>query len=97
MKLYFYYERMEPLKYPDPRDLRNQLRAKFNSIYKNKMIGNIPLSTEIVLKNIGQIPVLKYKVIQIDWEEAREMKDVKYDSKMFCWIKENQEYGIIDN
>ena len=51
-KIYFTYERMEPIRYPEPRDIRMILQKKCCSIYKDVNISNIPYSTEIIIKSI---------------------------------------------
>jgi len=102
-KIYFAYERMEPFKYPDPRDLRSQLEKRIVAKYKDQPISKITLSTEFILKSIvpkdgsPEKPLLKYKVINIDWEETREIKDLKFDRKMFKWIKDEEpDYACTD-
>jgi len=63
------------------------------------------LSTEIILKTLkfkdpakAEKILLKYKVINVDWEDTRNMKDVIFNNKMFKWIKtEEVDYeGIND-
>lgn len=102
-KIFFMYERMEPFKYPEPRDLRSQLERRMAAKYKDQPISKITLSTEFILKSIipkdgsPERPLLKYKVINLDWEETREIKDVKFEKKMFKWMKaEEPEYGYTD-
>jgi len=93
-RIYFSYERMEPFRYPDPRDLRMQLSKQMCYKYKDCKISKIPLSTEIILKTIkpkdpakAEIILLKYKVLNVDWEEVRNIKDTTFTSKMFRWQK----------
>lgn len=100
LKLYFYYERMEPFKWPDPRDLRAQLSKRMITKYKGQNISKIPLSTEFVLKFTRNEPVLKYKIVILDWDEGletRKIKNIKFTEKMFRWVKEDQEFGIFDD
>jgi hypothetical protein len=92
-KIFFTYERMEPFKYPSPRDLRSQLMVIICNMYKDIIIGKIPYSTEIVLKSIkSKDPeqpdkiLLKYKIVSFDWEDLRHIKDVKFNKKMFKWL-----------
>ncbi len=98
-KIYFEYERMEPFKWPEPRDVRMQLEKNMLHKYKDQPISKITLSTEIILKSIKfkdgglEKPLLKYKVINIDWEETRGMKNVKFDRKMFKWIKNDTSFN----
>jgi hypothetical protein len=94
---------MEPFKYPEPRDIRSQLERRMTAKYRDQPISKITLSTEFILKSIIQKdgspekPLLKYKVINVDWEETRETKDINFDKKMFRWIKnEEPEYGFTD-
>jgi hypothetical protein len=104
-KILFSYERMEPRKYPEPRDIRMQLNKQICFKYKNKPLSDIPLSTEIILKTIkpkdptkAEILLLKYKVCIEDWEETREMKDVIFNPKNFRWVKNPPpEYGEVDH
>jgi len=102
-KLFFMYERMEPFKYPEPRDLRNQLERRMVAKYKGQPISKITLSNEFILKSIipkdgsPERPLLKYKVINVDWEDTREIKDINFDSKMFRWMKnEEPDYECTD-
>jgi len=100
-KILFTFERMEPKKYPEPRDIRMQLSKQMCYKYKDKPLSSIPLSTEILLKTIkpkdptkAEILLLKYKVLIEDWEETREMKDIIFTSKMFRWAKNHPpEFG----
>lgn len=99
-KIYFMYERMEPMRYPEPRDIRMQLEKRMASKYKDQPVSKITLSTEFVLKSLvpkdgsPERPLLKYKVINVDWEDTRELKNVIFDRKMFRWVKpEEQDYG----
>jgi hypothetical protein len=84
---------MEPLKYPEPRDIRTQLEKRIVGKYKDQPISKITLSTEFILKSIKpkdgspERPLLKYKVINVDWEDTREIEDIKFDKKMFKWVK----------
>jgi hypothetical protein len=98
-KIYFTYERMDPRMYPEPRDLRSQLERRMVAKYKDGPLSKITLSTEFILKSIKpkdgspERPILKYKVINLDWEDTREMKDINFDKKMFRWTKgEEQDY-----
>ena len=92
-KIYFMFERMEPLKWPEPRDVRTQLQKLIVTKYKDKPISKITLSTEFILKSYKpkdgspERPLLKYKVINEDWEQTREIKDVNFNNKMFRWVK----------
>ncbi len=96
-KIYFMYERMEPQRYPEPRDIRSQLERYMIMKYKNESISKITLSTEFVLKSIKpkdgspERPLLKYKVINLDWEDTREIKDINFDRKMFKWAKGDEQ------
>ena len=99
-KIYFMYERMEPMMYPEPRDIRMQLEKRMIHKYKDQPVSKITLSTEFVLKSLTQKdgsperPLLKYKIINVDWEDTRELKNVIFDRKMFKWAKaEEQDYG----
>lgn len=98
-KIYFTYERMEPVKWPAPRDLRSQLQREFVKKYKDKTLSKITLSTEIILKSIKpkdggpERPLLKYKVINIDWEDTKKIDDIDFNSKMFRWMREEQTYN----
>ena len=92
-KIFFSYERMEPFKYPVPRDVRTQLLKKICTKYKDKPLSAIPLSTEIILKTIkpkdpskAEILLLKYKIILEDWEEIRKIDNIMFNSKMFRWM-----------
>jgi hypothetical protein len=83
---------MEPTKWPEPRDIRSQLYGLMANKYKGKQVSDITFSTEFILKSIKpkdgpERPILKYKVINIDWEDTRELKDVAFDRKMFRWEK----------
>lgn len=90
------YERMEPKRYPEPRDLRMQLEKHMMMKYRNKSLSEISLSTEIILKSIkpknggAEIPILKYKVINVDWEDTRGIKDVIFEKKLFKWMKSEE-------
>ncbi len=90
---------MEPHKYPEPRDLRSQLERRFMAKYKDEPLSKITLSSEFVLKSLkpkdesSGRPLLKYKIINLDWEDTREMKDIIFDRKMFRWTKgDEQDY-----
>lgn len=94
---------MEPMAYPAPRDLRAQLQRAMCNRYKDTKVSKIPLSTEIILKTLKfkdpekpEKPLLKYKVINNDWDLLQDLNDT-FDSRMFAWIKEDQEFSIIDN
>jgi hypothetical protein len=95
-KIYFMYERLTPLKYPEPRNLRSQLESHMAHKYKDQPISKITLSTEFVLKSIipkdgsPEKPLLKYKVLNVDWEDMRELKDLKFDKKMIRWVKNEE-------
>ena len=92
-KIYFTYERMEPYRYPEPRDIRSQLERHMTNRYKNESLSKITLSTEFILKNIvvkdgsPELPLLKYKVINLDWEDTRGFDNIIFDKKMFKWSK----------
>ena len=93
-KIYFEYERMEPKQWPEPRNVRSQLEYKMIGKYKDKPISDITLSTEIILKvlklkNGIEKPLLKYKVINLNWENTRSCKD-KFTSKMFKFQKKEE-------
>jgi len=96
-KIYFMFERMEPKRYPEPRDVRIQLEKFMVSKYQDISISKITLSTEIILKSLkpkdGSLekPLLKYKIINIDWEETRKIKDIKFNKKMFRWQKGDEQ------
>lgn len=92
-RLYFTYERMLPLKWPEPRNVKLILLKMFCNIYKNSYLSDIPYSTEIIVKSIkNKDPtkmdhiLLKYKIVNVDWEELRSIKDVKFELKNFRWI-----------
>lgn len=92
-RIFFSYERMEPHRYPSPRGIKNMLYKNFCNMYKNTDISKIPLSTEFIVKSIkykdttkADYILLKYKVTNIDWEEIREIKGIKFNSKNFRWI-----------
>lgn len=94
------YERMDPFKYPEPRDIRNQLERRMINKYKDDPISKITLSTEFIIKSIKpkdgspERPLLKYKVVNLDWEDTREFKNINFDRKIFRWAKEEEhEYG----
>lgn len=100
-RIYIYYERIEPMAYPAPRDIRSLLHSKMCKIYKDEKISKIPLTTEITLKSLKfkngtEKPVLRYNVILNNWEETREDKELFHPSYL-TWCKEEQEFGIIDN
>lgn len=100
-RIFIYHERIEPMAYPVPRDLRSQLLNKMGKIYKDKKISNIPLTTEIIIKSLKfkngtEKPVLRYNVIVDNWEETRIDKDLFYKS-YFTWCKEEQDFEIVDN
>jgi len=103
-RLYFVYERMEPFLYPEPRTVRIDLEKKLCYKYKDTKVSKIPLSTEIILKVLkpkdptkADKILLKYKVVILDWEETREMKDVIFTKEMFRWAKNDEpEHSIID-
>lgn len=103
-KIYFMYERMEPYKYPEPRDIRTQLEKNMISKYKNLPISKINQTTEFVLKSIipkdgsPERPLLKYKVINLDWDDTRKIKDVKFEGRFFKWTKNEEPiYEGLDN
>lgn len=84
---------MEPLRYPEPRDIKSKLMSIFCGINKNSMLSDIPYTTEIIVKSIknkdpskADYILLKYKVINVDWTDLRELKNVKFDPKKFRWI-----------
>ena len=97
-KIYFIYERMEPKRYPEPRDFKQKLFAKVVNKYKNGPLNEIDESTEVVLKSLKpkddmpERPILKYKVINIDWETTKDIKDIKFESKMFKWYNDPQNF-----
>ncbi len=96
-KLYFEYQRLEPLLYPAPRNIRSQLYMLMCKKYKDSKVSKIPLSTEIILKTLkfkdptkADKILLKYQVVILDWEQTRNMKDVIFTNKMFKWIKNEE-------
>jgi hypothetical protein len=96
-RIYFSYERMEPMKYPEQRDTRMKLTKYICDMYKNKPISDIPLSTEIILKTLkpkdpskADIILLKYKVINEDWDNTRYDKDTIFINSLFKWVKEEE-------
>lgn len=98
-KLYFYYERTDNGKFKDPKDLRNKLYSLMIMKYENKPLSDIPLSTELFIKMFSGRVILKYKVINEEWGEGietRTIKDIIFNKKMFEWIPDDNEYGIID-
>lgn len=102
-KIYFSYERMEPIRYPEPRDIRIQIQRAMISKYKDKKLSEIPLSTELILKFIkskDETPdkiLLKYKVINVFWEEVRKIKNINFEPKMFRFMKGDEpDHGIND-
>ena len=103
-KIYFVFERMDPFKWPEPRDIRSQLQKLITAKYKDKPISKITLSSEFILKSLKpkdgspEKPLLKYKVINQDWEETREIKDVIFNNNMFRWTKGDEPiYQNINN
>ena len=93
-KFYFEYERMSPFIYTQPRDIRMQLQKQICKLYNSEKVSEIPLSTEIILKyikpkeeNKANKILLKYKVVILDWEYTRTLKDLVFISKMFKWNK----------
>ncbi len=95
-RIYFEYERMEPLRYPEPMDVRTILKRKMCGKYRDSKISKIPLSTEFILKVIkaktadqADKILLKYKVVNVDWEETRDVKDEVFNENMFRWVKGN--------
>lgn len=99
-KIEFTFERMEPFKWPQPRDIRTQLEKCMTKQYYDKPLSKITLSTEFILKSIKpkdgspERPLLKYKVINLDWEDTREINDINFNKKMFRWVKdEEHDYG----
>lgn len=95
--MYFYYERVEPLKYPEPRDIRLMLQKMMIKKYDGKPLSTIPLATEFVVKKIRNIEVLKYKVVNCDWEETRNQKEFDFHDKMFRWEKGEEPFHAIYN
>lgn len=92
-RLYFTYERMAPFLYPNSRNIRQLLTSMFCNMYKNSRLSDIPYTTEIIVKSIkNKDPtkidhiLLKYRVINVDWEELRYIKDVMFDPKKFRLI-----------
>jgi hypothetical protein len=98
-KIFFEFSRMEPFKWPEPRDIRIQLESLMIAKYKNVPVSKITLSTEFVLKSLKlkngspEKPLLKYKVINIDWEDNRELKSIIFDKKMFRWTKGEETFN----
>jgi hypothetical protein len=90
------YERMEPLKYPEPRDIRNQLERQIVNKYKDRPLSEITLATEVILKCIvpkdgsPERPLLKYKVINLCWEDVNTIKNINFNKKMFKWSKSEE-------
>jgi len=97
-RLYFIYERMEPKRYPEPRDIRLDLKKLMVAKYKDQPLTKITLSTEFILKSIKpsdgspERPILKYKVINCQWDMTKEISDIKFDKKMFRWEADQQDY-----
>jgi hypothetical protein len=96
-KIYFVYERLEPFKYPEPRDIRNQLEKKFRYKYKDKPLSSITLSTEVILKSLKlkdeiEKPLLKYRIVNLDWEDTKKIKDITFENKMFRWQKAEETF-----
>jgi hypothetical protein len=97
-KIYFTLERMEPKRYPEPRDIKKQLLFKMMNKYKGNPISSIDESTEFVLKSLKatesmpERPILKYRVLNIDWEDTRKITDVKFESRMFKWLNDAQNF-----
>jgi hypothetical protein len=91
-----YYERAEPLAYPEPRDVRTQLHQRMCKLYNGKKVKTIPLSTEIVLKTLkfksGPRPVLVYKVIIDNWEETREDNGLFNSNELVFCIDDMKNY-----
>jgi hypothetical protein len=99
-KIYFYYERMEPMSWPEPRDIRMQLSTKIKRKYNNSRVSKIPLSTEVILKEFRNEIKLKYKVVLCEWDigmKTREMKEITFNPKMFAWTKEDQDFGVVQD
>jgi hypothetical protein len=89
---------MEPLKYPEPRNIRQILQSKMCGKYKNAKISEIPLSTEFILKSIkpkdtakAEIILLKYQVINVDWDQMKLIADMTFHSNMFKFIKNEEQ------
>lgn len=93
-KIHFEFERMEPLLYPSPKNIRLELYKQMCIKYKDTKIYKIKLSTEIILKTIkfkdpikAEKILLKYKVVNLDWESTRSDKTTLFNSKMLKWEK----------
>jgi hypothetical protein len=89
-RLYFTYERISPFLYPNPRNIKQLLTSMFFKEYKNSRLSDIPYTTEIIVKSIKNkdptkmdYVLLKYRIINVDWEELRSIKDVNFDPKKF--------------
>lgn len=99
-KIYFTYERIQPLSYPEPRTIRSDLSSIFIKKYKNKPLSSIPPSTTFTIKKIKNKPVLSYKIINLDWDSeinTRQIHDILFDSKMFEWAKNDEpDHGVIE-
>jgi hypothetical protein len=92
-RLYFTYERIAPFLYPIPRNIRQILMRMFCGMYKNSKLSDIPYTTDIIVKSIkNKDPakidhiLLKYRIINIDWEELRSIKDIIFDPKKFRFL-----------
>ncbi len=100
-RVMFTYERMEDgVKLREQRDTRTRLEYLINKKYEDQPFSKIPLSTELYLKYFNGKRVLKYKVLNVEWEEGietRTMKNVLYTPKMFKWlIEDTSEYGVVE-
>ena len=95
-KIFFEFERMEPFKYPEPRNIRNILSSKMCAKYNKCKISEIPLSTEFIIKSIkpkdpskAEIIILKYRVINVDWDFHKDNHDI-FTSNMFRFLKNEE-------
>jgi len=97
-KVFFEYKRLPPNIYPEPRNIRVQLQKIMISKYKDKLVSDIPLATELILKTIkpkdllkAEKILLKYQILNIDWDILKVDKNSpKFNSKMFKWIKNEE-------
>jgi hypothetical protein len=93
-KIEFIYERVEPFRYPEPRTLRRDLILQMCKKYHDKLVSEIPLETDIILKSISpktedeeERIILRYKVINIDHDVTKKVNEIKFERKMFKWAR----------
>lgn len=101
-RVYFHFERLaDGVKLRDPRDVKSKLGSLMKKKYDGKPLSEIPLSTELFIKMFGGKRILKYKIINTDWDEdsieTRKMKKDIFTTNMFVWVRaEENEYGMVE-